>query len=221
MVLFGKTLYYPGCIAKIRLKHVAENYEMILNQLGVNFVTIKDLELCCGLPVLQAGYRDEFNEIMDRNREIFENQKIGKITTSCPNCLRIFQQEYGIKTEHITQTIYKNMHKLSKNHNGEKINYHDPCSLGRKSGIYDEPREILKKVGFEVEEMEQSRKQAMCCGAGGLLKANSPRVADRIAALRLAQASEKKLVTTCPLCYMHLKQNAKGIEVLELSEVLL
>jgi len=220
MVLFGNTLYYPGCLAKIKLNHIAKNYEKILTELGVPFITIKDIELCCGVPVRNAGYRQEFYDIVEKNKEIFANQKVTKIITNCPTCYRIFNEEYGIKTEHITQTIADNLHKLKKDYNGEKVTYHDPCSL-RKEKIFDEPREILKAAGFDLIEMKRTKDEAMCCGAGGLLKANSPRIADKIAQLRLSQTMINKLITTCPLCYMHLKQNAKGVQVLELSEVLL
>jgi len=220
MAIFGNTLYYPGCMSKIKLKHIAENYKTILDRLGIKYITIKDIELCCGIPALNAGYREDFYDIMDRNKEIFENQKVSKIITNCPSCARVFSKEYGIKTEHITQTIAKNLDKLKKKHDGEDIAYHDPCNLGRKFLVYDEPRAILRHVGFEIIEFRNNKENSSCCGAGGLLKANSPKISGKVAMSRLKEVRTKKLVTTCPLCYLHLKENARGIEVLELSEVL-
>lgn len=220
MVLFGNTLFYPGCLAKIKLNNIANNYEKVLKDIGLDFIKIKDIELCCGVPVRNAGYRQEFYDIVEKNKEIFDNQKVTKIITCCPTCFRIFNEEYGIKTEHVTQTIANNLHKLKKRHEGERVSYHDPCSL-RKENIFSEPRAILNAAGFDVVEMKRTKGEAMCCGAGGLLKANSPRIADRIAQLRLSQSMSNKLITACPLCYMHLKQNAKNVQVLELSEVLI
>ncbi len=220
MVVFGKTLYYPGCISKIKVKHISLNYQNLLNNLGIKFITLKDIELCCGIPALNAGYKEEFFDIVNKNKEIFENQKITKIISNCPSCCRIFREEYGIKTEHVTEVIFRHMNKIKKDYNNEKVAYHDPCNLGRKLKVYDEPRAILRSIGFELVEFKNNHENAFCCGAGGLLKLNSPRIADRIAVERLKQTTAKKVVTACPLCYLHLKNNAKGLEVLELSEVL-
>jgi len=173
--------------------------------------------------MLYAGYRDEFSEHQEKVLEALKKNNVKHIITACPACARMFREEYRIKAQHVSQVIADNLKKLKKDYMGEKICYHDPCELGRKLGVYDEPREILRKVGFEVIEFDESKKNAMCCGAGGLLKANSPRAADKIALLRLKQSRARKIITTCPLCYMHLKKNAEGtgIEVLELSEVLI
>ena len=35
----------------------------ILNDLGIDFILLKDEEYCCGSPVLRAGLRKDFEEI--------------------------------------------------------------------------------------------------------------------------------------------------------------
>ncbi len=49
----------------------------------------------------------------------------------------------------------------------EPMTYHDSCSLGRSSGIYDEPREMIKAVATNLHEMTPSRELNWCCGGGG------------------------------------------------------
>jgi len=220
-MFFGskKTLYFPGCWSKYKLKDIASNYSKILSKLGINF-EIANEEACCGVPLLNAGYKKDFYDIKNKNLDILRSKKIEKIITNCPSCYRVFSKLYGVKAEHITQTLVKYLKKLPIKYE-EGITYFDPCNLGRKSGIYEEPRLILESLGFEVKELEKNRAKALCCGAGGGVKENLPALANKIAQNVLSQCKTKKLVTCCPLCYLHLKENARNIEVLELSQVLI
>lgn len=219
-MFFGskKILYFPGCWSKYKLKDITSNYTKILKKLGLSF-DVANEEACCGAPLLNAGYQKEFQEIKQKNLGILNSKKFEKIITNCPNCYLILSRVYGVQTEHITQTIARYLKKIPVKYE-EKVTYFDPCNLGRKSGIYEEPRLILESLGFEVRELEQNRARGLCCGAGGGLKENLSALANKIAQDVLRQCKTKKLITCCPLCYLHLKENAKNIEVLELSQVL-
>jgi Fe-S oxidoreductase len=58
------------------------------------------------------------------------------------------------------------------------MTYHDSCSLGRSSGMYEEPREMIQTVAADYREMTPNRELNWCCGGGGGL----------IAALELEEA---------------------------------
>jgi Fe-S oxidoreductase len=220
-LLSRNTLYYPGCLTKFVLKDIEQNYKTILTNLGVNFIILPDMESCCGSPALNAGYTNDFKNLVENNMKIFWEHNISKIITNCPGCYNIFSKEYTLKIEHITETILKNLHKLKLNDfNEERITYYDPCNLGRHSGIYYEPREILKKLNFNIVELKNNKSNSMCCGAGAGLKTNAPRLSNKIAKYLLSQVKTKKLITPCPMCYAHLKENSKNIEVVELSQVI-
>jgi len=219
--LGGNTLYYPGCLTKFRAKNIEENYKKILAMIGIDFITIPEF-YCCGSPVLSAGYKDDFDELVRKNKEAFRKFGVKKIITSCPSCFKMFRDTYNLPVEHITQTMEKNLQKIpGGKHKGERICYHDPCHLGRHSGVYDAPRKVLAHLGFEVVEMDQCRQDALCCGGGGGVRSNFPDLAKKIAKIRLAQCHEKALVTPCTLCYKHFFDNAEGISVYEFSEVVL
>ena len=93
--------------------------------------------------------------------------------------------------------------------------------MGRYTKIHDAPRKILDLLGFEVKELEKNKEDTQCCGGNLNLKQNTPVLANKIAQEILSKVKTKKLVTTCPFCYLHLKENSQDIQILELSEVLL
>ena len=47
------------------------------------------------------------------------------------------------------------------------LTYHDSCSLGRSSGMYEEPRELIHAVATDYREMTPNRELNWCCGGGG------------------------------------------------------
>ena len=70
-------------------------------------------------------------------------------------------------TEFITKLIEENKLQVSSSMVGKKVTFHDPCYLGRGNEIFDAPRELLKLTGVELIEMKRSKRNSLCCGAGG------------------------------------------------------
>jgi len=230
------TLYYPGCLTKFVAKDLLDNYRRILRQMKIDFIELSNIELCCGSPALKAGYFKNFQGLAEKNLKIFQDHGVTKIITNCPACFMIFKLEYpkvlgekwNIEVEHITQTIQNSIKienwKLKIGNSGHTgpVTYHDPCHLGRQMGVYDEPREIIKKLGYDIKEMTLNKIESYCCGGGGGVQSNEPELSKRIASDRLRQAEETGapiLITSCPLCYMNLKDSAQQIEVKELSQL--
>ncbi|MFV1948887.1 MAG: (Fe-S)-binding protein [Anaerolineales bacterium] len=216
------TLYYPGCVTHHALPDIAQRYESLLHQAGVDFIVLNGETLCCGSPVKRAGYADDFEELKCRNLEIFTRFSIRKIITNCPGCYHTLKHDYGLDAYHITQVLAAGK-VVEANPSREIVNedlltYHDPCHLGRWSEIYDEPRLLLREAGWVITELPGNHEFSLCCGAGGGMKSNFPDLANSIACQRLAQVENGRLCTTCPLCYAHFKENAEDIEILEFSQ---
>lgn len=218
----SNTLYYPGCVTRYALPEVGRRYEELLRRAGVDVIVLPGETLCCGSPVKRAGYTADFDELKRKNLDIFARFSVRQIITNCPGCYHTFKYDYGLEAHHVTQVLAQRQGagKHTRTTNADAITYHDPCHLGRWSGVYDEPRQLLAQAGWAVAELPDNREHSLCCGAGGGLKSNFPELADAIAQNRVAQVENGRLCTACPLCYAHFKANANGVEVIEFGEAL-
>lgn len=218
----SNTLYYPGCVTRYALPEVGRRYEELLRRAGVDVIVLPGETLCCGSPVKRAGYTADFDELKRKNLDIFARFSVRQIITNCPGCYHTFKYDYGLEAHHVAQVLAQRQRagKHTRITNADAITYHDPCHLGRWSGVYDEPRQLLAQAGWAVAELPDNREHSLCCGAGGGLKSNFPELADAIARDRLAQVENGRLCTACPLCYAHFKANANGVEVIEFGEAL-
>lgn len=219
----SNTLYYPGCVTRYALPEIQKQYEHLLRRAGVDFIVLSGETLCCGSPVKRAGYVSDFEELKRKNLEIFARFSVRKIITNCPGCYHTLKHDYGLEAYHASQILFQRLITTEQRQttpNNSPLTYHDPCHLGRWSGVFEEPRQLLTHAGWDVTELPDNRDHSLCCGAGGGLKSNFPQLADTIARERLAQVTTGRLCTACPLCYAHFKENADGVQVLELSEAL-
>jgi Fe-S oxidoreductase len=229
-LLGQNVLYYPGCLTKFSLVELAKNYERILRRCGIDFIKLDELEVCCGSPARNAGYFDDFKSLARENFRVFKEHRVGKIITNCPACFKVFSQDYpkvigewNIEVEHACMAVLDGLRKgrlIAKRFG--KATYHDPCHLARYGKMCDEPRRVLELIGLELVEMRLCREMTLCCGGGGGLRANFPELSEEIAKERAKQAKRTGaglLVTCCPMCYLQLRQAAKGIEVKELSQL--
>ena len=222
-----KVLYYPGCLTKGVLIENLENYKEIFNRLGIDFVMLSDAEVCCGLPVLNAGYRKDVKKLAEKNLKLFREKGISRIVTNCPSCLHTFNSVYpelvrgwDIPCEHATVEIHKRIKEKGIRYKGseaerEVVAYHDPCHLGRYNGIYDEPREVVELLGGKILESRFSRDKALCCGGGGGVRANFESLAKGVARVRVKSfdKSALKIISPCGLCYANLKSvSDKSVE---------
>ena len=235
-----EVLYFPGCYLSYdpRLKKVATATANILNLAGVDFGILGAKENCCGESIRKTGDEDVFKLLARENIKTFIDNGVKKILVSSPHCYHTFKNEYPefmVKFEviHISQYLFELINEgrleLTKEY-GRKVTWHDPCYLGRHNGIYDEPREVLKKIsGLELNEMPESREDSLCCGGGGgRIWMETPK-GERFSDLRLEQAvgiGAEVLVTSCPYCITNFEDSkltldvGEGIEIKDITEII-
>jgi Fe-S oxidoreductase len=232
-------LYFPDCYCSYdpRLKKVARATAAILNRAGVDFGILGARENCCGESIRKAGDEEVFKRLARENIKTFIDHGVKKILVSSPHCYHTFKNEYpefrvNFEVVHVSQYLLELMNdgrlELTGEY-GKKVTWHDPCYLGRHNGIYDEPREVLKRIpGLALNEMPESRADSFCCGGGGgRIWMETPR-GERFSDLRLEQAvgaGAEVLATACPYCITNFedsrlnREHSEAIEIKDITEI--
>jgi Fe-S oxidoreductase len=221
-----EVLYFSGCYLSYdpRLKKVAVATANILNKAGIDFGILGTQENCCGESIRKTGDEELFKRLAKENIKNFIDKGVKKILVSSPHCYHTFKNEYpefmvNFEVVHITQYVSELINEgrleLNKEY-GKKVTYHDPCYLGRHNGIYDEPRDVLKKVpGLELNEMPESRQTSLCCGGGGGRIWMETLKGERFSDFRIEQAmgvGAEVLATSCPYCITHFEESRLSLE---------
>ena len=175
------------------------------------------------------------------NIQVLNGYEVKKIVTGCPHCFNTLKNEYpelGGHYEVVHHTEFlKSLLDTGRltieggQFKGKRIAFHDPCYLGRANNIYEAPRNVINKLHAEIKEMKRSRKNGLCCGAGGaqMFKEDEPGL-KRINEERIEEVilnGTSKLVANCPYCItmlqdgIKLKDQQDHIMVYDLSELIL
>ncbi len=235
-----ETLYYVGCTAAMipERTHFALNTVKLLDAAGEDFGTLGQKEVCCGATTFNLGAEDAFREVATENMGIINELGVGKVLTSCAGCYSVMKNEYpkvarrNFEVIHVVEYLDRLISegRLKPSLPVEmKVTYHDPCHLGRYSGLYEAPRRILEAIpGIELVEMPRNRDKAWCCGAGAGVKTTYPDFAAWIGEQRVEEAlatGADALLSACPFCEGNLadvvKATEAGMEVFDVTDLLL
>jgi Fe-S oxidoreductase len=197
-----------------RNQEISRKLARILNALGIDFAILGQEERCIGDCEWLAGERGLFEMLIERNIEILSKYKFGEILITDPHAYRTLLNVYprmggSFKVRHFTEVLADHLPQLKprfKKKVDATVTYHDSCCLGRKTGHYDEPREVLQAIpGVKLVEMIQNRESSLCCGGGAstiyLDRYIQEHVPDRLADRRVEQAMATKagiLAVACP-----------------------
>ena len=222
----GRVGYFAGCMTLLT-PNTLHAMEKIFTAARENvWWADKDGGVCCGRPMKLTGETDSAQNMMDFNKRLFKQHDITTLVTSCPICLRVFREEYnleGIEVLHHSEYILRLIQqgRLRIKYNAEQtFTYHDPCELGRGSGIYEEPRAVIEAIG-KLLETEHNRKNALCCGSSLANTVIDDKQQLSIAtnvAEEMDSTGAKTLVTACPLCKKAIARGTRS-KVVDLSEI--
>ncbi|MGB8656593.1 MAG: FAD-binding and (Fe-S)-binding domain-containing protein [Candidatus Zixiibacteriota bacterium] len=200
----AKNVYFAGCTASYVENDIGMASVRLLDAAGVDFTSIGERENCCGTPMLVAGKWDLFAETMKKNIQAVRDAGGEVVITSCPACDMMWRQvypvwadklgiEYKIRTKHYSEVIAEKIRRgefaFTKGPGQPvTVTWHDSCHIGRASGVYGPPREVIKAIpNVRLVEMANHRENAHCCGSV-LTLIKEPPVAAEIGKTRLDEA---------------------------------
>ena len=234
------TLFWVGCAGAFdpNGQDIARATATVLQAAGINFAVMGNTESCTGDSARRSGNEFLFNEMALTNietlNEIGADQK--RIVTSCPHCFFTLRGEYpalggNYKVLHHSQLIAdlvgKGVLKLSGDNKLETVTFHDPCYLGRHNDEYDAPRESLEGAGKVLLEMDRSKSDSFCCGAGGAqMWKEEEHGQESVGLNRYNEATStgaQLLATGCPFCAIMLKdardESDGDLEIMDIAQV--
>jgi len=238
-----EVLFFTGCVSAFypQAYSIPQAFIQILEKAGVSYTTMGGEEWCCGFPLYTAGMKDDVAELAKHN--VAHARSIGAqfLVATCPACYLTWSHIYpefvdmdGIDFEilHSSQFLVRLIEQGRITFARDlpmTVTYHDPCDLGRKAGVYEAPRSVIKSIpGVTLREMANSRENAVCCGGGGDVAMSDPKVTEGMANRRIAEAKSTKataVVSACQQCKRTLQQAARTtrtrMRVLDVTELLL
>ena len=206
-------VYFIGCVGSYREDEATLETLDLLDRLNVDYTLID--EVCCSGVLEDVGY-DMNENLVRKNVDMILATSAKTVITGCPYCSRTFNnkpqyaelKDKGIKVLHITQFLKDFDFGVTTD---KLVTYHDPCDLGRHCGIYEEPRQIIRKIAPNFVELRHNRVDSLCCGAGGGVRGAYAKNSIAMARRRLEEVEEvdaEVVLTECNSC-VHNLANAK------------
>ncbi len=237
----SKTVYFAGCTASYVENDIAMATVRLLDAANVDFSYLGDKESCCAIPMLVSGKWGVFEATMRRNIKAVKEAGADTVIASCPACDMMWRQvypewarklniDYDIKARHYSEVIAEKIASgefafpRADGHQPVTVTWHDSCHIGRVSGVYEPPREMIKAMpDVNLAEMAHNREGAHCCGSV-LTLIKEPPVAAEIGRTRLDEALDAgatKVLCLCPCCEFQLRVTAEKkkvpLEVVDLA----
>ncbi|MGE5485093.1 MAG: (Fe-S)-binding protein [Ignavibacteriales bacterium] len=236
----AEVVFFTGCVSSMfpQVYGIPRAVAQLLDAAGVEFATLGGEEWCCGFPLIIGGMPGAAAGIATANVEAMRKIGAKKLVAACPSCFHTWKFDYpellggdlGFEVVHSSEMLLELVERgrIRPGPWEAVATYHDPCDLGRKSGVYDPPRRLLKSIpGIDLREMKASRDATVCCGGGGNMEANFPEMVHALAGKKVAElaATGASLVaSSCQQCKRTIqgavKREKARLKVLDVSEVL-
>ncbi len=238
----AEVLWFVGCVASFypMAYKIPQAMVQILGRSDVDFTLMGGEEWCCGFPLFTGGMSDKVRELAVHNLERVRATGAKTLVSTCASCFHTWKHIYpeilpgfpkNLEVLHATEFLARmaEKNKLALGPIERTITYHDPCDLGKRNNVFDEPRYVLQKIpGIALKEMANHHQNSLCCGGGGNVEAFAPEAVNEASRNRLEQAQAtgaEYIVSACQQCmrtfFNGTRKNNIRMRVMDFSQIVL
>ena len=216
----AEVIFFVGCVASFfpMAQKIPANMARVMQTADLDFTILGGEEWCCGFPLIGAGMPDKIETLMKHNLERIKQIGAKEMVFTCPSCYHTWKHLYepeGIKLSHATQMLDQLIQdgRIKLNRLETTVTYHDPCDLGRNSGVFEEPRNVLNAIpGLTLKELPGNRMLSVCCGGGGNLEMVDPELSGQVAQMKIDEikgTGADMVVSSCQQCLRTIASRAR------------
>lgn len=213
-----------GCMGRLFQPAIGRSAENLLTALGFQVVRLTGFG-CCGFPHREEGHRPAF--LKQAHKLLAAVERVGPVEAvvcdsgSCAVTARVYGKtletvpELAEKAAAFSAKAMELTQFLAREGLGQRwpmadagmgrLTFQSHCQSLNMMGIMKEPRELLKAISTEYQELPDGE---LCCGAGGSYMLGHPERSDAIRRLKLqaiAATEAATLVGTNPGCLINLE----------------
>lgn len=213
----GKVALFTGCITEDFDRTTLDAAIQVLNALDYD-VCIPKQQACCGAIHYHNGDLETAKQLMQQNRDCFNQESVEAIiycATGCGSQLQAYALALDLKEEQAFKAAVFEITEFIAQHWNDsvqlkpctkKIAVHEPCSqrnvLNNQQAVYD----VLAKIpALQVVSLEDHH---VCCGAGGTYMLTHPQTAQSLRDKKWQQIQDSQadgVVSSNIGCVLHLQ----------------
>jgi uncharacterized membrane protein YdjX (TVP38/TMEM64 family)/Fe-S oxidoreductase len=190
------SIFFPGCsLSGTRpdgVNRIFDHLRKVDPVVGIVFD-------CCMKPSHCLG-REQYTKAMfgEMNSWLVQNG-VKEVLVACPNCQVMFDTlGQGLKVRTVWEALDES--GLQPEVVSGTVTVHDPCVIRYSQTVHAGVRNLLKRQGLSVEEMDHTGRNTVCCGKGGGVDMLDPELAATWGELRKREAAGRRIITYCAGC---------------------
>ena len=204
-------VFYPGCqLAASSPQYVEQVYSFLSEKLagGVGLMLG-----CCGAPASWAGQEGLYQETV-RNIELnWRSLGSPRIITACPTCYSLFKRNLSNAPVENLWTLFDQIGLpdcVGSADVPKTLAIHDSCTTRQETQMQNSVRNIVCKLGHQIEELPLNRDNTLCCGYGGLMLYANREVAHKVINRRIKE-SDSDYLAYCVMCRDNFASQGKRV----------